>query len=451
MLDQRSTLTACIGGTRGVRRRVAVLVLTLIALLLAAPSAPAVEQELGTGESPGRHWVGTWTASPLLPAATGLSSTGFTNQTVRQILHTSVGGNRVRLRLSNTFGTGPLKIDEVALALPVGSGRIEPSTSRELTFGGAASVTIPRGARVLSDPVSLRARPDSDVAVSLYVAGSTGPTTWHSTARQTTWVSTEGNHVDDATADAFSTTATSFFLVDGLEVEAPGRVGAVVTVGDSITDGTASTLDANRRYPNFLARRLLTLSRGQRTAVLNAGISGNRVLSDTATHFNVLARFDRDVIAQAGVRDVILLEGINDIGSSERTVPINAAELIFGYQQLILQAHAKGLRILGGTLLPYEGAGYYGPVGEATRQAVNEWIRSRSGFDGVVDFDAVMRDPDNPLRLLPAYDSGDHLHPSDAGYAAMGAAVRLRCLTLGGELPRLTGAREDCTITDGGA
>jgi lysophospholipase L1-like esterase len=410
------------------------------------------------GSASARHWVGTWTASPSPPYTTGISSTGFTDQTVREIVHTSVGGRVVRVRLANTFGNGPLTVDDAGIAPSRGGGAIAPRRDRAITFDGVATVTIPRGARVLSDPIRLRVRPDSDVTVSLYLRGATGPTTWHQLGQENTYISTPGDHVDDASAGAFPTTVTSFFFLDGLDVARPRSLGAVVTLGDSITDGYNSTVGANHRYPNFLARRLLAQPPRRREAVLNAGISGNRVLNDSeCCGINALARFDRDVLGQHGVRDVILLEGINDIGFSQLTDPttaphtnVSAAQIIFGYEQLILEAHLHGLRIFGATLTPFEGADYADAAGEAKREAVNDWIRHRSGFDGVIDFDRVTRDPAHPTRFLPAYDSGDHLHPNDAGYAAMGAAVRLGCLGRDRRDDDDAGpVRENCTV--GGA
>jgi lysophospholipase L1-like esterase len=436
------------------RRTAARLAVAAVVLLLpSGAAAAALRDSPGAGNGRGQHWVGTWAASASPPYTTDISSTGFTDQTVREIVHTSIGGRVLALRLANTFGTRPLTIDQVAVAQSAGGGRIEPQTSQDVTFGGERSVSIPRGARVISDPVALRVRADSDVTVSLYLREPTGPTTWHQLGQQTTYVSSTGNHVDDPSAAAYPTTVTSFFFLDGVDVIRPRSVGAVVTLGDSITDGFASTVDANHRYPNFLARRLLTLPPRSREAVLNAGISGNRVLNDSeCCGINVLARFDRDVLTQHGVRDIILLEGINDIGFSQLTDPataphtnVSAAQIIFGYQQLILQAHLQGLHIFGATLLPFEGADYADAAGEAKRQAVNAWIRGQSGFDGVIDFDLATRDPSHPTRLLPAYDSGDHLHPNDAGYAAMAAAVRLGCL--GASSREDAAPREDCTVS----
>jgi lysophospholipase L1-like esterase len=427
-------------------RRAAPLAAVATALLVAPVSAQA------------RHWVGTWSASPSPPYTTGISATGFTDQTVRETLHTSIGGQLVRVRLANTFGAGPLTVDDAGIAPSRGGGAIARRRNRAITFDGSSTVTIPRGARVLSDPIRLRVRPDSDVTVSLYLRGATGPTTWHQLGQENTYVSTAGDHVDDASAGAFPTTVTSFFFLDGLDVARARRVGAVVTLGDSITDGYNSTVDANHRYPNFLARRLLARPPARREAVLNAGISGNRVLNDSeCCGVNALARFDRDVLGQHAVRDVILLEGINDIGFSQLTNPetaphtnVSARQIIFGYEQLILEAHLHGLRIFGATLTPFEGADYADAAGEAKREAVNDWIRHRSGFDGVIDFDRVTRDPAHPRRLRPAYDSGDHLHPNDAGYAAMGAAIRLGCLGRDRRAEDDAGpVREDCTLPGG--
>jgi lysophospholipase L1-like esterase len=409
----------------------------LVALALTVAAA--------TDASPARRrWVGTWTASPAPPEGLGIA---VSNRTIRQIVHVTIGGRRMRVRLANTFGTVPLRIDAVAVALVAGGAPIA-STGRSVTFGGARAITIPEGARVVSDPVGLRVPAGGDVMVSFYVAGTTEPLTFHRFASATTYVSVPGDHVADPTMTSFWFPMSSFFVLDGVDVSVPRHVHAVVALGDSITDGVGSTADANRRYPDFLARRLR--ARGRHTAVLDAGIGGNRILTDTgAAGVNALARFDRDVLAQAGVRAVIVLEGINDIGFSEVPLDqcsfctgVSAEEMAAGYEQLIAQAHRRGLRILGGTLLPFAGAFDYSAGGEAKRQAVNDWLRHRSSFDGLIDFDAVMGDPNDPLRLRAAYDSGDHLHPNDAGYEAMAAAIDLRCL----ERPRRRlGPRRDCT------
>ena len=389
------------------------------------------------------HWVGTWTASPASGADLGVA---VENRTIRQFVHTSIGGPRLRVRLANTFGAEALRIDAVTVALAVAG--VATSTARTVAFGGMPSVTIAAGDQVVSDPVRLHVPADAEVMVSIYIPAPSGPLTWHRFASATTYVSVPGDHAGAESMDAFWYPKTSFFVLDGLEVAAPRSVRAVVAFGDSITDGVGSSVDANRRYPNFLARRLRAA--GRRMAVLDAGIGGNRILTDTgAAGPSARSRFARDVLGQAGVSTVVWLEGINDIGFSEVSldvcpicVDVSPDEMAVGYEQVIAEAHRHGLRIVGGTLLPFAGAFDYADRTEAKRQAVNEWIRHRSSFDGIVDFDAVMGDPADPLRLRAAYDSGDHLHPSDAGYEAMAAAIDLRCL----RRARRLAARTDCTL-----
>jgi lysophospholipase L1-like esterase len=418
-------------------------------LMLLAPSASAQDAPSTPGADSQRRWVGTWTASPAPPESAGFS---VTNQTIRQIVHASLGGREVRIRLANTFGAESLTIDAAAVALADDARTPIPPSTRPVTFDGRAAITIPPGARVVSDPVGLRVPAGGDVVVSLYVAQATRPLTWHRFASATTYVSLPGDHVADPTMAAFPQQVPSYFVLDGLEVAAARRARAIVTLGDSITDGVGSSIDANRRYPDALARRLL--ARDGRTAVLNAGIGSNRILHDSGSGgVNALARFDRDVLAQPGVDTIILLEGINDIGFSEvpldvcpSCIDVSPDELAAGYEQLIAQAHRRGLRIVGGTLLPFAGAYYYSARTEAKRQAVNDWIRHRSSFDGIVDFDAVMQDPADPLRLRPEYDSGDHLHPGDAGFAAMAAAIDLRCLRRVRSDVRRRPVRRDCTL-----
>ncbi|QRV17719.1 SGNH/GDSL hydrolase family protein [Haloterrigena salifodinae] len=390
-----------------------------------------------TGDSPtdterppgrsGTEFVGTWTASPMAPNDEGLSQEGFEDETLRLMVRTSVGGNGVRIRLSNTFGDEPVTFERASVGIRAesGSATIEPGTLRQLTFGGDDDVTITAGGRVLSDPVDLHVEPEQDLAVNLYAAAPTGPTTLHHLETKTSFVAESGDHTDETGADAFTTEISQWFYLDGVEVVSPETNGAIVCLGDSITDGFESTYDANATYPDFLAERI-NESGSLQKSVLNAGIAANRVLSKGAGE-NALARFDRDVIAQTGVTDVLLLEGINDIGAGTGagSETLTAEDLIDGYQQLIRRAHAKGLRIIGGTLTPMKDNPHYTPEGEEIRQTVNEFIRTSDAFDGVVDFDEAIRDPDNPERMLPKYDSGDNLHPGDVGYEAMAEAVDL--------------------------
>ena len=389
----------------------------------------------------GNHagWVSTWAASPQVAVPGTPAATGFDDQTVRNIVFTSAGGALVRLVLTNVFGTTPLQIGDVTVAVAGSGAAVAPGTIHRVTVGGSNSFQIPPGAQVLTDPVAMRVAPLQDLAVSVYLPGQTGAATIHSDAQQVNWVSETGDHAADAGAGAFTTQTQSWFYVSGLIV-GPSRVsGTVVAFGDSITDGFQSTVGANTRWPNDLARRLNALH-GRTLSVADEGISGNRVLNDAlCCGVNAEARFERDALDQPGVRDIIVLEGINDFGFSavppnpviDPVTDVSAAQVIAGYQQLIAQAHARGLKIFGGTLLPFKGAGYYTAAGEAKREAVNAWIRTSGAFDGVIDFDKLMGDPADPLTLNPAWDSGDHLHPNDAGYQAMANAISLDML-LGG-------------------
>jgi lysophospholipase L1-like esterase len=305
-----------------------------------------------------------------------------------------------------------------------------PGTDRALTFSGKASIVIPPGAPVLSDPVELAVAPLSDLAISVYLPGAVGAATIRGTASQANYVSLPGNFTGAASLPVQRTILSWPFLT---EVDVDSGGAAIVTLGDSITDGTRSTPDTNNRWPDGLARRLQTARDpvqgiNMRLGVVNRG-NGNRLLSNppegSLAGVNALARFERDVLATAGVRYMTVMIGINDIGNSPDDKPILAADLVAGYRQLIARAHEKGIAIYGATLTPFEGARYYSPAKELVRQQVNAWIRSTDEFDGFIDFDAATRDPVHPSRLLPAYDSGDHLHPNDLGYQAMGNAVPL--------------------------
>ena len=402
------------------------LLVLAVAIAIFADSRPAAAARPG---APGDGWVTSWSASPQVAARDTLAAVGFDNQTVRDTMFTSVGGDLIRLELTNVFGAAPLRVGHVTVAVAGPDATVLPGTIHPVTYRGSASFQIPAGAQILTDPVAMRVAPLQDLAVSVYLPGRTGAATFHSDAQQVNWVSVAGDHAADSDAGAFGIPTLSWYYVSALIVQASGADGTVVAVGDSITDGVGSTADANARWPNDLARRLDALG-GATLAVADEGIGGNRVLIGArCCGASAEARFGRDALDQPGVRDVIVLEGINDIGFSLGGV--SAAQIIAGYQQLITQAHAQGLRIFGATLLPFQGAGYYTAAGEATREAVNTWIRTSGAFDGVIDFDAVMRDPADPLRLNPAYDSGDHLHPNDVGYQAMADAVSLQMLLPG--------------------
>jgi len=376
--------------------------------------------------------VTSWAASPQIPAPGTHAAAGFDNQTVRNIVFTSAGGTQIRLVLTNVFGTSPLQVGDVTVAVAGSGAAVAPGTIHQVTVGGSTSFHIPPGAQVLSDPVAMRVAPLQNLAVSVYLPGQTGAATIHSDAQQVNWVSATGDHAADAGAGAFTTQTRSWYYISGLIV-GPSRVsGTVVAIGDSITDGFQSTAGANARWPNDLARRLNALP-GRTLSVADEGISGNRVLNDAlCCGVNAEARFERDALDQPGVRDIIVLEGINDIGISALSpgpvTGVSAAQVIAGYEQLIDQAHARGLKIFGGTLLPFKGCFYYTAAGEAERQAVNAWIRSSGAFDGVIDVDTLMADPADPLALNPAWDSGDHLHPNDAGYRAMADSISLDML-----------------------
>jgi lysophospholipase L1-like esterase len=315
------------------------------------------------------------------------------------------------------------------VALREKDASVVASSARPLTFGGATSGTILPGAVLLSDPVDLTLAPLSDLAIDLFLPGELGlgpsPVTTHNGAGQTNYLSEPGNHSGTAALPVAGRT-NAWFLLARVEVVAPTTTMAVVAFGDSITDGARATVDTNSRWPDVLARRLAA-RRGPAVGVLNAGISGNRVLGDGAG-VSALARFDKDVLMQTGVTHVVIMEGINDIGIARANASPSAADLIAAHRQLIERARARGLKVYGATLTPFEGAAYFTPEGEAKRQALNEWIRTSKAYDAVIDFDRVTRDPAAPTKFLPAYDSGDHLHPGDAGYRAMGEAVDLALL-----------------------
>jgi lysophospholipase L1-like esterase len=381
----------------------------------------------GKGRGPA-HWVGTWAASPQ-GSGPGQDRPSFTNRTLRQIVHTSIGGDVVRVRLTNAHGVTPLVIGSAHLALRSSGAAIRPGTNRRLTFGGSPRVTIAPGAVAFSDPTVLRVPEAADLAISLYVPGPTGPPTYHALSMQTNYTSPPGNFTSSITmpvGETFCWTIgprpciTPWYFLAGVDVLRHRRAGAIVALGNSLTDGDtnsdASAVDRNVRWPDLLARRLNARPGKRDVGVLNAGIAGNRVLADGAGD-SAQRRLDRDVLVQPGVRWVVLYEGINDLYGRTGT----AAQLIAAYQQIIERVHTRGLPIYGVTLTP---AGFTDSR-ETERRAVNGWIRTSGQFDAVIDFDAVVRDPANPAFPLPAYDSGDHLHFNVAGYRALGNSIDL--------------------------
>ena len=380
--------------------------------------------------TPPDHWVGTWTASPVA-ALNQNSLYGSADLTLREIVHVSLGGPIVRIVLSNEFGLDPLTIGEAHIALSTGNGAIDLPSANALTFGGRTSITIPPGALAVSDPADVKLPPFSDLAVSLFLpAQPIRQLSIHNSAEQTSYV-IPGNLVSAKTLEAPKEIESWPFL-KAIDVKSSGNSAAIVAFGDSITDGNRSTRNANARWPDVLARRLQANKKTAQISVLNQGIGGNRVLHDT-TGPSALARFDRDVLAQAGVKYLILMEGINDIGhATDPQNPydiITAEDLIAGLQQLTTRAHLHGIKVIGATLTPFVGAKYQSPAGEAMRQAVNQWIRTTPELDAVIDFDKITRDPADPTRFLPADDCGDHLHPGDAGYKAMGESIDLTFFT----------------------
>ncbi len=412
------------------RRRFWLAFVVAIALAI----APAARAQSGWASE---HWVGTWSASmhgQISFAGRNAPNEGYENQTVRMIVPTTIAGHRARVRLSNAFGTTPLVVGAAHIALRSSGSAIVPASDHPLTFSGRASITIPAGAEMLSDAVDLDVPQSGDLAITIYVPSKTGPPTWHSTGLHTTYISGPGDFTskDDIPG---ATIQQAWYWIEGVDVTAPEGTWAVVTFGDSITDGARSTVDTNHTWPSELAQRLLARpGHDARIAVLNAGISGNRIWHDMIGP-NALERFGHDALAQAGVRDVVVLLGINDIGFSNlpgvADQAVTADDVIAGLRQFIERAHMRGLKVIGATLLPFDGAMYYSADGEAKRVAVNNWIRTGSAYDGVIDFDVIVRDPANPTKALAKYDSGDHLHPNDAGYKAMGDAIDLSLFARG--------------------
>jgi lysophospholipase L1-like esterase len=408
----------------------------LVLLLLLAPHPTEAQRASGT-----HSWIATWASSPEPvdpdPKEPLLE---IDDQTVRERVRISIGGPQICIRLSNECGSAPVVVGSVTVAAPIDSASIRAGSMQAVTFGGRGSVTIPAGAPVLSDPVAFPVAYGAEISISLYFPKRIATPTMHALALKRAVVSERGDHTRDEKIEPKAVSESSI-LLGAVLVPAKPNHRLVVAFGDSVTDGDGSTVDADHTWPSELIRRLGRTPGGQQIAVVNMGVAGNHLLGDgvgVSNTFGVsaLARFDRDALALPGVTHIVLLEGINDIGFPGTKLgghyladPADVRtpeDVIDAYRQLIARAHARGVRIIGATIGPFEGVrlpGYYSESKESTRQAVNRWIRTSGSFDGVIDFDAVLRDPDHPSRLSPALASKDHLHPNDAGYRAMAEAI----------------------------
>jgi lysophospholipase L1-like esterase len=418
--------------------------LVVLLSISAATASSADAKQLG------EVWMGTWATAPqpFMPGA--LQS--FHNQTLRLIVHTSARATKARIKISNTYGDQPLLIGGAHIARRTAEADIDPASDRTLKFHGQSSATIPPRSMVVSDPVDLDVFALSDLAVSLFLPNNMEATTSHIVAKQTSYISPETGDSCGVAKFPIAKKLRSWPFLTGVDVATSSGAMVIVALGSSLTDGDGSTTDTNMRWPDVLAERLQKEGGpGKNIGVLNEGIIGNRLLSDSpqqagspfgaALGQSGLARFERDVLAQDGVRYVIIALGINDIAMPGSLTPatemVTVESMISGYRQMIARAHEKGIRVIGTTNPPFENAflrdppvKFYTPEKEIVRQKVNDWIRTGGEFDGMIDFDAVVRDPSHPTRLLPAYDSGDHLHPNNAGYAASGNAISLSLFNL---------------------
>lgn len=370
----------------------------------------------------GYRWMGTWATSAEVVDAKLLPSSppGLTDTTIRQIVRVSTGGQKVRVRFSNAFANWreSLKINNAQIAVSAGGDVIKTKTARPLTFRGEKSIVVPHGWLMISDPIDFNLTPGSDLVVTIHVNGHDKGVTGHRGARATTYVAA-GNAVAAESLPG-AKTMTTWYYICGVDVLAPETSGAVVCLGDSITDGRGAPDNTNRRWPDFLARRLQANKATGQIAVLNQGIGGNGFFGGLGQAAPI--RLERDVLAQPGARWLIVFEGINDLGNGKTT----AEQVIMAIEQVALRAQECGLRVYGGTILPCGGSDYFKPEIEERRQKVNEWIRTSGAFDAVIDFDAALRDPNDPTRLIKAADCGDHLHPNDEGYRMMAEAVDMK-------------------------
>ena len=415
--------TKSLGMRRAFKNKAALLIVVLLGSVAYANAAGKPQV-----------WIVSWAASQQIPEPqNALPSEDLRDATVRQIFHLSVEGPSVRVHVSNAFGTEALHFTGVHIARPMttASSAIDPATDKALTFSGNSDVTVAPGAEYISDPIEYPVRALSDLAVTFHLDTPPAIQTGHPGSRATSYYArgdllsspnlAEAGHIDH------------WYQVSAIDVLVDAKGASIVALGDSITDGHGATTNGNDRWTDVLATRLQNSRKTHGIGVSNQGIGGNHLLTDGLGP-NALARFDRDVLAQSGVRWLIVLEGVNDLGGLARTGEVPVAEhmrrtsqVLHAYEQIILRAHAHGIRVIGATITPYVGSDYYhpGPLGEGDRQAVNQWIRAAGHFDDVIDFDAVVRDPHQPDHLLPVFDCGDHLHPSPAGYKAMGEAIPL--------------------------
>lgn len=425
-----------------VRGRSGPIVLVL-ALLGAAPAAlaAAVDNELAAGAARSNlPWVGAWSSPPVRPGVLAVGVPFYADtggRTVRNVVHATLGGSELRLRLTNVFGSHRVTFNDVRIGLHGVGAAIVPGTNRRVRFSTQASVSIPAGGQAVSDPVKLPIRSGQDLTVSIYTAAATGNATTAGSLNHTTYISTSTNAAGDEGAASFTTVSRSWYWISGVDVLASvPSAGAIVALGDSITAGYDSTLDANRDWVDLLANRLQTARPRRELSVLNAGIAGNNLHQNTSCFGqSALTRLTRDALDQTGVRYVIVDEGANDITHPREPASaplyaciahrkISADGMIALFKRAITRIHARQLKAVGVTISPFGGYAYWSPVIESERGKINRWIRTGHAFDGVIDFDAALRDPVHPARLNPRYDSGDHLHPNDAGHAAMARGIR---------------------------
>jgi len=395
-----------------------------LALLIAVSTAAAQSSTTKSGQ---QSWVGTWATSPF-DGDPWHGVPTLVDSTLREIVHTSIAGNAVRVLLTNEFGREPLRVDAVTVAMSTGTSSVDAATLHNLTFGNSPSIVIPAGAEAVSDPVVMPIPAAANLAVSIYLPlQQVSDVSVHSSAQQDNFIA-QGNHVRDASFNEPVVTPSWYFL-KGVDVQAAdANAAAVVAFGDSITDGALSTQNANHRWPDYLAARLKANPATANLSVLDQGIGGNCILIHCVGP-NALARFDRDVLAQTGVKYLIVLEGINDIGRLHSpNLPeykLTAEDLEQGLMQMVARAHVHGIKVFGATLTPYKGAGYFTEKGEQIREALNQWILTSGVFDGTIDFDKATRDPANPQVFSQQADGGDHLHPKDPGYQIMGDSIDL--------------------------